>query len=249
MSLIPKRLKKEPLIEAIWQVQFESADDTPIGDLLPGILFAALRNQHTHLQLQRLPLADIPARMAHADPNLRYMAKYRMEEPNAPFMFQVGDRIITLNCRQPYAGWNEFKEQILSLVTIVEQSRLLPRPTRHALRYIDFLTLQPAPNLSSLQISIRLGAFDMQARPMQTRVELQDGTCTHIVQVATPAQVQFPEGLKEGTIVDVETFPSASPQGWSDIAKQIDEMHQQLKRLFFEHILTEQAIQELEPEY
>lgn len=89
----------------------------------------------------------------------------------------------------------------------------------------------------------------MQARPMQTRVELQDGTCTHIVQVATPAQVQFPEGLKEGTIVDVETFPSASPQGWSDIAKQIDEMHQQLKRLFFEHILTEQAIQELEPEY
>lgn len=249
MNSIPKRLKKEPLIEAIWQVQFEPAAETPIGDLLPGILFTALRNEHPNLHLQRLPSADIPAQMALIDPNLRHMAKYRMEEPDSPFMFQAGDRIITLNCRRPYAGWAAFKGKILSLVKIVESSRLVPAPLRHSLRYIDLLTLEPAPYLSSLQLSVKLGAFDIQARPLQTRVELLDGTCIHVVQVATPAQVGFPEGMKEGSIVDLETFSTESLKGWDTIATQIDHMHERSKALFFENILTKQAVDQMEPEY
>lgn len=249
MNQIPKRLKKEPLIEAIWQVQFEPAAGTPVGDLLPGILFAALRSEHPDLQLQRLPSADIPAQMAQIDPNLRHMAKYRMEEPDSPFMFQVGDRVITLNCRRPYAGWAAFKGKILSLVKIVESSPLVPAPLRHSLRYIDLLTLEPAPYLSSLQLSLKLGAFDIQARPLQTRVELLDGTCTHVVQVATPAQVGFPEGMKEGSIVDLETFSTESLKGWDAVAAQIDHMHERSKALFFENILTANAVLQMEPEY
>lgn len=249
MNMIPKRLKKEPLIEAIWQVQFEPATGAPIGDLLPGILFTALRNEHPNLQLQRLLSADIPAQMAQIDPNLRHIAKYRMEEQNSPFMYQVGDRIISLNCRRPYVGWATFKKKILSLVQIIESSRLVPAPLRHSLRYIDFLTLEPAPDLSSLQLSLKLGAFDIQALPLQARVELLDGTCIHIVQVATPAQVGFPEGMKEGSIVDLETFSTENPKGWNDITKQINHLHERSKALFFESILTTQAIEMLDPEY
>lgn len=40
MSPMPKRLLKEPLIEVIWQAQF---DDTNAGDLLPGVLFTELK--------------------------------------------------------------------------------------------------------------------------------------------------------------------------------------------------------------
>ncbi|QLH49692.1 MAG: TIGR04255 family protein [Candidatus Accumulibacter cognatus] len=249
MNRIPKRLKKEPLIEAIWQVQFESAAGVPIGDLLPGVLFTALRSQHGGLQLERLPSADIPAQMAQFDPNLRHMAKYRMEDKNSPFIFQVGDRIITLNCRRPYAGWTEFKEKILALVKVVENSGLVPAPMRHSLRYIDLLTLEPAPSLSFLQMSMKMGAFDIQSRPMQTRVELLEGNCTHVVQIATPAQVQFPEGMKDGAIVDLETFPAESLKGWSEIATQIDHLHERSKALFFENILTDKAIELMEPEY
>lgn len=249
MNKIPKRLKKEPLIEAIWQVQFEPAAGTPIGDLLPGILFAALRNEHSCLQLQRLPSADIPPQIASIDPNLRHMAKYRMEEPDSSFMFQVGDRIITLNCRRPYAGWETFKAKILSLIEIVEGGHLVPTPLRHSLRYIDLLTLEPAPSLSSLQVSLKIGAFDIKARPMQTRVELLDETCIHVVQIATPAQVMFPEGTKEGSIVDLETFSTENLVDWNAIATQIDYMHERSKALFFEHILTKQAIEQMEPEY
>lgn len=249
MKQIPKRLKKEPLVEAIWQVQFEPSAGTPIGDLLPGVLFTALRSEHPNLQLKRLPSADIPAQMVQIDSNLRHMAKYRMEEPDSPFMFQVGDSIITLNCRRPYAGWAAFKGKILSLVEIVRNSCLVPAPLRHSLRYIDLLTLEPAPDLSSLQLSLTLGAFDIRARPLQTRVELLDGNCTHVVQVATPAQVWFPEGMKEGSIVDLETFSTESLKDWDAIATQIDHMHERSKVLFFENILTANAVEQMDPEY
>lgn len=249
MHRTPQRLKKAPLLEVIWQVQFESTTGVPIGDLLPGILFTAFRSQYKDLQLQRLPSADISTQMAQIDPHLRYTAKYQLEDKNSPFMFQVGDRVITLNCCQPYPGWDKFKEQILSLAKVVENCGLVPVPNRHSLRYINLLTLEHPPSLSFLQVDMKLGDFETQNRPMQTRVELLDGNYTHIVQVATPAQVELPEGMKEGTMVDLETFPSETLKGWNEIATQVDPLHERAKALFFEHILTDQAIQQMEPEY
>ena len=249
MNRIPTRLNKEPLIEAIWQVQFEPKDGLPVGDLLPGVLYSALKGEHPNLQLHRLPTADIPGPIAQFDPNLRFSAKYRMEEAGSPFLFQVGDRIITLNCRKPYAGWTAFKRKIISLVENIESSHLVPTPLRHSLRYIDLLTLEPAPHLSSLQLSVKLGSLDIQARPLQTRIELLDKTCTHVVQIATPAQVEFPDGMKEGSIIDLETFFTESLKAWESIAEQIDILHERSKILFFENILTEKAIEQMEPEY
>lgn len=254
MPSIPKRLKKEPLIEAIWQALFEPLANQPIGDILPGILYSELKNSHPGLRLQRLPAADIPAPVAQIDPSLRFAAKYRMEKPGDPFMFQVGDRVITLNCRRPYAGWTTFREKILSLIEIIESSHLVPAPRRYSLRYIDLLTLDLAPSLSSLQLSLKLGAFDTHARPLQARVELLDGDCTHVVQIATPAQTVSPQGKEEGAIVDIETFftePSNggnTSNGWNTIATRIDHLHDRAKALFFENILTEEAIRQMEPE-
>lgn len=88
MNKIPTRLNKEPLIEAIWQAQFESKEGLRVIDLLPGILYTAFKTEHQDLQLHRLPTADIPAPVAQIDPNLRFSAKYRMEEPDSPFCFK-----------------------------------------------------------------------------------------------------------------------------------------------------------------
>ncbi len=94
MNHIPKRLRKEPLIEAIWQVQFDSPG---AGEALPGLLYATLLKDHPNLQLIRLPIADIPASVAQMDPNLRLAAKIRLDEPGGVFLWQVGDRVATLN--------------------------------------------------------------------------------------------------------------------------------------------------------
>jgi len=45
MNFLPIRLKKEPLIEVIWQVQFEG--NQGIGDILPGVIFTELKKTYS----------------------------------------------------------------------------------------------------------------------------------------------------------------------------------------------------------
>lgn len=249
MNQIPKRLNKEPLIEAIWQAQFVPKEGLPVGDLLPGILYLALKGDYPNLQLHRLPTADIPAPVAQFDPYLRFSAKYRMEEPGSPFLFQVGDRTVTMNCRKPYKGWSAFKERILKLLDVIESSSLVPTPMRHSLRYIDLLVLDPAPDLKALQVQFQIGQWGLQNRPLQMRVELPDEGCNHVVQIATPAEANLPEGKIQGSIIDLETFSSSQPSSWQDVRTQMDQIHDRSKAVFYQQLLTADAIALMEPEY
>lgn len=249
MNRIPTRLKKEPLIEAIWQAHFEPKDGLPVGDLLPGILYSALKIDHPNLQLHRLPAADIPAPVAQIDPNLRFSTKYRMEEPASPFLCQVGDRIVTMNCRKPYAGWSIFKERILKLINVIESSGLVPTPMRHSLRYIDLLCLDQTPSLKALQVNFKIGKWNLESRPIQMRVEIPDGGCNHVIQIATPAEANLPEGRLQGSVIDLETFASIQPTSWQEVCAQIDLMHDCSKAVFYQQLLTVDAIALMEPEY
>lgn len=249
MNQVPKRLNKEPLIEAIWQAQFEPMEGLPVGDLLPGILYSTLKADYPNLQLHRLPTADIPSPVAHFDPNLRLAAKYRMEEPGSPFLFQVGDRIVTMNCRKPYAGWPSFKERILKLLSVIESSGLVPAPMRHSLRYIDLLMLDPAPDLRALQVQLQIGQWNLRNRPLQMRVEVADEDCSHVVQIATPAEANLPEGRLQGSVIDLETFPRSMPSSWQDVRGQIDRIHDRSKAVFYQQLLTAEAIALMDPEY
>lgn len=246
MNALPRRLRKEPIIEAIWQAQFDSSQG--IGDVLPGILFTELRKSHPGLQLRRLPSADIPAAIAQIDPNLRFMPKMLMEEPGGSFIWQVGDRVITLNCRRPYVGWARFKDAVLALSRIVEGSGLVAQLQRHSLRYIDLLTEELADDLSVLRVALNVGDLVIRNR-IQMRVEIPEADYLHVVQIATAAQVNLSGSQLTGTIVDLETSPASPTGDWSGVRAQLDELHDHSKALFFRQILTEESILKLDPEY
>ena len=246
---IPKRLDKEPLIEAIWQVQFEQVENQPVGDILPGILFSALRREQQNWQLKRLPAADIPPLIAQHDTNLRYAAKYRIDAADEPYLYHVGDRVVALNCRKPYVGWQAFKSRINTLIDTLEQSGLMPAPQRHSLRYIDLMTLEPPPTVGFLQLALTIGNQSIERRPLQLRVEVPDERCTHVLQIATPAQVRLPEGERTGTLIDLETLTSVDQGNWSAVRESLETLHTASKSLFFLTVLTPVAIAKMGPEY
>ncbi|MBW7877340.1 MAG: TIGR04255 family protein [Candidatus Cloacimonetes bacterium] len=249
MEKLPKRLKSAPLVEVIWQVKFENSESIALGDLLPGILYSELRKEHKDLKLWRLPTADIPPQVAQNTRHLRDMVKFRLEGSGIPFLFQVGDNTLTLNCRKPYVGWKKFREKILQLIELLEKSGLVQNPAQHSLRYIDLLQINPAPDLSSLQIKVHVGQLDTSFRPLQMRIELPEPDCLHVIQVATPANAQLPEGTISGSVVDLETMPGSPPTSWSNLIDQLDLIHERSLSLFFNHILTRETLAKLEPEF
>lgn len=246
MNALPKRLRKEPIIEAIWQAQFDSGQG--IGDVLPGILFTELRRSHPALQLRRLPSADIPAAIAQIDPNLQFTPKMLLEEPGGSFIWQVGDRVITLNCRRPYVGWARFKDAVEALSRIVEGSTLIAHLQRHSLRYIDLLNEELADDLSVLRVALKVGDRTISDR-VQLRVEIPEDDYLHVVQIATAAQVNLSGSQLKGTIVDLETLPANPTGDWSSVRAQLDELHDRSKAMFFRQILTEESVAKLDPEY
>ena len=62
---IPVRLKKEPLLEAVWEIRF-SGTKPSVADLMPGMLFRTLSGKYRNIV--RLPVADIPATIVEHDP-------------------------------------------------------------------------------------------------------------------------------------------------------------------------------------
>ncbi len=85
---IPARLKKEPLLEAIWEIRFSGAKSS-VADLLPGMLFKSFPGKYENIV--RLPVADIPAPIVDRDRNLRFAPKIRLENGNQAV--QVGERM------------------------------------------------------------------------------------------------------------------------------------------------------------
>jgi uncharacterized protein (TIGR04255 family) len=134
---IPVRLKKEPLIEAIWEIRFSPAKPLVAG-LLPGILFESSPKKFDNVV--KLSFPNLPDFAMEHDPNLRYIPRIRLEGGN--LSVQVGNRVLSLSCRRPYCGWSKFSSEIRQLIKVVRKTELIDRLERFSLKYIDLIELQ-----------------------------------------------------------------------------------------------------------
>lgn len=243
---IPIRLRKEPLIEALWEIRFTSTKPS-MADLLPGILFPALKDKYPNIV--RLPISDIPAPVLEQDPRFRYVPKIRLEGGNQSV--QIGEHVISLSCRRPYSGWKTFSEDIMTIINIVRNIELIDQLERFSLRYIDLIELDQPPSLSCLNLELKMGEYQMDTQPVQLRTEIKEGDLIHIIQIGSPAEViiSAESGKVSGVLLDIDAIrPMKEHESWSDIESHLDDVHLSSKKKFF-HLLTNETINKLEPEY
>ena len=246
---IPKRLNMEPLLEAVWEIRFNTDSGVSVGEMLPGMLYNVLREQYP--TIVRLPVADIPRPIAQQDEVLRYVPKIRMESPNGmPFAIQVGDRVVSLNNRRPYSGWVEFSKRIRELAQLLNSTGLIQKPERYSLKYTDLIELDPPPSLASLQVSFMAAGHDLGNRPVQLRTEIKDDPFIQILQVASPVEVIIGNNKErhQGTLVDIDTIQIVTSNFWRTLDTGLNDAHDRSKRLFMD-LLTDDALARLEPVY
>lgn len=246
MADIPVRLKKEPLIEALWEIRFTSTQSS-VSELLPGLLFKDLSDKYP--SLVRLPTADIPAPIAEQDPALRYIPKIRLEGRNQAI--QIGEHVLSLSCRRPYSGWKVFSEDIRALIRIIRKTGLIEQLERFSLKYIDLIQLEDVPKLSCLNLNLRMGEYDLDTKPVQLRTEIKDDDLLYIVQIVSPAEVSLPEchDTLRGVLLDIDSIRFIQEgESWEDVESSLEAVHSASKRMFF-GLLTEDTLMRLDPEY
>lgn len=243
---MPVRLAKEPIIEAIWEIRFESRAPSA-GDVLPGLVYNELRDKYP--QVVRLPGADIPHPVAVKEPAFRYMPRIGMHANNQAIL--LGERVAALSVRRPYPGWSSFSRDIRSLLQVLKGTDLIDTIERFSLKYVDVIDLGPEPTLEWLNMTLRLGTHEIGAEPAQVRAEIDDGNLTHRVQAISPAEVAFGDGGEglRGVLLEIDSVRILRQgESWSVVEDELDTVHTACKRMFFS-LLTAETLNLLEPVY
>jgi len=232
---LPEYLRNSPLIEAIWQIRFDVIGSLAVGDLLPGILFTTLEGNKKEYKLHQLPFAGVPEAVINVDENLKYQAKYRIEAPGLPYLYHIGEHMVSVNCRKPYEGWEAFKNKIIELVDVLKKAPFSFVNLGVSLRYVNFsLKVFSHRCRQGLRITLNIGDYSINTTPIQIRAELPETECTHVLLIVSPAQLMVTDSNTEnvGIIIDIDTILHGKQDSLDEIIAQLNILHQKIK-LFF----------------
>ena len=243
---LPKKLKKEPLVDAIFEIRFSSK--IPASSVLPGLfdpLMLAERN------VERLPVADVPISLRHADSNLRYAPVVRLGLDK--FFLLISDFGVALACKMPYVGWDAFKAKILEVMLLLKSKNVVESLERYSFKYVDLIEGANLRDLiSQIAIGIEIGRHPIKSEPFSLRVEMLRDDLLHIVQVIAPVSLMTPSGQRNGAIVDIDVICNNVIPDFSvfenHLPGALEVIHQAAKQMFFDCLMPE-TITRLEPVY
>jgi uncharacterized protein (TIGR04255 family) len=245
MSL-PLRLGKQPLLESLFEVRFNTPT-IPVADLLPGVIFSSLGQHYKSTEI--LPLASLPKELRANEPNLQFAATQRISGPEAVIFF--GDNVIGLSKSLPYRGWPDFRERIFAFVDVVQQSGLITEISRYSLKAVNVIQSTETRQLDHLAIEVSLAGSQAMDNGFHLRTELNDANILRIVEITPNTTMKTSHNsLHSGLRVVIDCIRPCSPSGncWTDLKIGLDALHDEQKRLFFK-LLTPNTLAALEPEY
>ena len=242
---LPVRLAKEPMVDAIFEVRFNST--TPVSSVLPGVWFSKLAGVEG---VENLPLGQLPFDVRSTDPQLKHLPITRLRWKG--LLLLVGDHMAAVACRMPYPGWFEFRAAIIEAFGHLSDLPFISDIERWSIKYVDLFDQSDVPALEKLNVDIRVGGTKLVDQAVSLRAQIEADGFDHGVQVATGASVHILDGpARSGTVLEVdsiksETLPVAEFIG--RLPEAADAIHAANKRIFFA-CLSERGLKELEPEY
>ena len=235
------------LIDAIFEVRFESK--MPVSVILPGIFFNKLEGDKS---IDALPIAQLPKPLRDADPNLKFAAVSRVDWTK--FFINVSDASVSVSCKYPYPGWDEFQPAIVKIMEILAESNIVERVDRYSLKYVDILSgLDDEQKVSMLNMRVSLAGHDLKKEPFQLRLEIPKDGLVHAVQMVSAAKAVLHNGTSlEGLVVDVDTHCALDGISMSTLLSgfsgKLETIHAMNKAMFFDCI-TDETLKSLEPTY
>lgn len=246
-KMLPTRLEKEPLIDAIFEVRFISR--TPASVILPGFLFEKLDGKKT---IKSLAASQIPKNMREADANLKFAPLSCIDWDK--FSINIGDASVSISCKKPYPGWSTFKSAIINVINALNVSGIIESVDRYSMKYIDLIpsaSIQEQVDLVDFDVTV--AGHKLKKENFQLRIEITRDSFINIVQILSSGFVIQEDGTtKEGLIVDVDTISNQQSISMEvllkNLSNNLDAIHHVNKVMFFDCI-KESTINSLGPIY
>ena len=244
---IPKRLKIEPLLEAVWELRFAGDSSTAIA--LPGALLERLRAAGRQAKPEYMPLASVPAEFRKANEQMQYSPTAALRGDGWTVL--TGDNVIALNVQRPYPGWARFRAQILELANCVKETALIREPVGIAVRYVDYFPGTPQETLKLLAANIQVGGLTPESGSIRLQMPVSVDGMNALIQIFNPVRLKGdPATEATGLVTDVLVADNLAKLAgpWDGLADRLDKAKAACHRLFFS-LLTMDTINALEPVY
>lgn len=239
---IPKRLKRNPIIDAVAEVRFTSSLPS---EAIIGLVYESVKDQFG--QPKSLPILQLPAAMRENDPNLKYQACFRFDKPGNVLL--VGPHNVALSTI-PYTDWNTTTPLLYDLLTRFGHIKLFQSVERIGLRYVNFF--ETLNIFEHLTLALEIHKQSISARSIVLRTEADIEGFKVITNVTNAAENPIAGVTKKGSLLDLdivkelpdfrgESFPEALLHLFTDANKLAD-------NAFFD-LLKEEFVANFEPEY
>jgi len=236
--IIPKALKKSPLISVAFELRFDGVE--PYNDLFATKIAYAISRGNIN-QMKRLPISQVPEFARLNDMAFEPVLGFKYYETD----ILVGPKVVIVRTPQ-YKGWSEFSKIILDVVDCV--NLFVARVVRVGFRSIDFFEGERIDDRLNLAVSTSTGGISESLKRMSCSFAITyvDGANRVRLNYANDATVfDNKKSAKKGSVVDVDAF-CENPVG--GVAETISAIHDLGKKVFFES-LKEDFVKTMEPEY
>jgi uncharacterized protein (TIGR04255 family) len=240
---LPVKLKKDPIIEAVFEMRF-SIESDQVADLIPGIVYPKLRNNFP--KTESLPVAQIPKVIRDQNPDLRYQASRRLIGDR--LLISLGDRVAAVSCTKPYIGWEGFQPVILQLIHLLKDTALIKQVERFSLKYINLLSGDtPREQFAKTRFSAKLDQINLVENLTHVRTEIVERGFVNIVEMSANTSVKEISGnTLSGMLLSIDTIYNNPNDFWANAESMLKDAHEVEKSIFFRS-MTKESIEALEP--
>lgn len=237
MGKLPLTIDPCPIIEAIFEIRFDSS--LP-GDAIFGVVYNQFKDEFQ--DVEQLPVLQLPAAIRAQDPNLKYTPHYKIKKDN--FIIQIGPNVFSLTNLKEYCGWDIFSKKITETYQKLTDLEVIREQSRTALRYINIL---PDVNIFACSnLDIQLNEEKLGGRQINFTAEIPHSHGISNLKVINFAEAIFNNKAIKGSVIDIDT--QVNIEEFKTFTEAIECAHIAEKELFF-NLLEYDFLSTLNPIY
>lgn len=243
MSRLPLELKKDTILEAIFELHF---DPSPPNEAVFGIIYPFIIKKFSDMQAFSLPLLQIPDTIRNTDMNLRYQPQNRLQRQG--MSINIGPRVINFSVVKPYIGWSKWYPSIISILKDISEANVIKNVERSGLRYLNFID---GDVFSLINANIDIINSQIKRESTSIRTEIHDGEYTKILQLINNAMINENQQSKKGSLIDIDIVRNKKASNYDfkiNLDTILHKSHILAKQMFFD-ILKNDFLNTLEPVY
>ena len=209
MPTQPKKLKIDPIVEAIFEVRFECDESISLPEIVVGKL--AENAEWSDFEKVRLPISDIPVAIRSKDPNLKNQPLFELREGSRSRIVKIGADVCSYHRLAPYPGGDTFRDKIDNTIEFLFNSFQSFKTTRLGFRYLNVFTSKDHGvfGVSDLYYSVQI-ADEILEGPQNLNYRLEKSDDHHVqVRIASPEFVRGAIAKEAQVLVDLDVFTPA----------------------------------------